>query len=219
MKKALKVFLVFILIWVGITFYFITQHTVAGKEGEINQSIEFGDVKIELDKLVLFNGERKPTVFWGAEGNEWKYELASRLPQPLMGPFARLLYIYKSPYVTDNILYHTGLAGKAVFREEFNDSTEYFDYFKDHISIEVVDSVGRSYSRGNSMYHEDNSREIDFVIRGQNFPIEGLQNGVKVIIKHLESGEERELQLDFQDFKNYEYNDSFAGTTLRSFMN
>lgn len=50
-------------------------------------------------------------------------------------------------------------------------------------------------------YEDDSSQEIDFSVSGRDFPIERFQEGMKIIIKHLESGEERELKINFQDFK------------------
>ena len=62
MRKYKNVFIALIaiiVIWLGVTFYFITQHSVIGKEAKINETIEFEDVTIELNSLVLYNFERK----------------------------------------------------------------------------------------------------------------------------------------------------------------
>ena len=210
LKRVIKVLTVLLVIWLGFTFYFITQHTVVGKEGKINKTVVFDDLTIELDRMVFYNFKRKAIDFDTNESSKYKYILLSNLPKSLIEPYLRIKFLYSTPYEIDNKFYQTALFGKCIFTQHFNEEPEYYEYFRDHVSISVVDSAGADYSRGRSTSHEANSQETDFSIRGRDFPIERLQGGMKVIIKHLVSGEEREFDIDFQDFIIYEHNDSFG---------
>lgn len=207
MKRVFKVLIVIFIIWLGITFYFITQHTVETKEAKLNQTVVFNDVTIKLDNIVFYNFKRKELDF---KTTEFKYKLSSKLPELLVRPYLRLNYLYSTPYKIDNQLYQVALSGKCILTPHFNESMSYFNYFKEHVSITVIDSNGVSYSSGNGLEDTDNRQELDFSIKGQNFPIERLQDGVKVIIKHLESGEEKEYKIESQDFIVYKHNDSFG---------
>lgn len=210
LKRVLKVLAVLLVIWLGFTYYFITQHSVVGKEAKIEKTIVFNDLSIELDCMVLYNFKRKEINF-DSERSDIRYKLLSKLPELFVMPYLKTVYLYSTPYEINNKLYQTALIGKCIFTQHLNESTEYHAYFRDHISINVVDSVGAGYSNGSStQYEEDSSQEIDFSVSGRDFPIDRLQKGIKIIIRHLESGEERELKIDFQDFKTYEHNDSFG---------
>jgi len=209
LKRVLKVLAVLLVIWLGFTYYFITQHSVVGKEAKIDKTIVFNDVSIELDSMVLYNFKHKETNFdYGR--SDIRYKLLSNLPELFVMPYLKIVYLYSTPYEINNKLYQTALFGKCIFNQHLNESTDYHAYYRDHISINVVDSVGAGYSSGSSTrYEDDSSQEIDFSVSGRDFPIERFQEGMKIIIRHLESGEERELKIDFQDFKTYEHNDSF----------
>lgn len=93
---------------------------------------------------------------------------------------------------------------------EYNEAKEYNDYFSKHVNINVVDSTGAGYSSSSGTRYEDNSHELGFSVSGQDFPIERFQEGIKVIIKHLGSGEVREFKIDSQEFINFKHNDSFG---------
>jgi len=211
LKKVFKVLIVFLMIWLGFTLYFINQHFVVGKEAKINKTVVFDDVTIELDSIVLYNFKRSPTNLF-TERNDFKDRLLVKLPIPLVMPCFRTMFLYSSPYEIDNKLYQTALFGKCIFTKKLTiGTTEYHEYFRDHLSIYMVDSTGIGYgSGGSTRYEEDNSQELDFSTRGRDFPIERLQEGMKVMIKHLESGEERELKIDSRDFINYKHNDAFG---------
>lgn len=207
-KRVLKVLTVLLVIWMGFTYYFITQHSVVGKEAKIDKTVVFNDVSIELDSMVLYNFKRKQINF-DIGRSDIRYKLLSKLPELFVMPYLKIVYLYSTPYEIDHRHYQTALFGKCTFSQQLNEST-YHAYFRDHISINVVDSVGAGYSNGNStQYEEDSSQKIDFSVRGRDFPIERSQEGLKVIIRHLESGEEREIKIDIQDFITYEHNDSF----------
>lgn len=219
MKRVLKILTVLLMIWLGFTFYFITQHHVSAKEAKINKTVVFDDVTIELDSLVFYNFKRKRTNIEtdnDTKINKFKYKLLSKLPNSLVMPSLRIVYLYSSPYEIDNRRYTTALFGKCMFTQHVNDSTEYNefkeynDYFRNNLSIYMVDSIGVGYSNGSGTEYEDNSHEIDFSTRGRNFPIERFQDGIKVIIKHLGSGEVREFKIDSQDFIDYKHNDFFG---------
>ena len=211
LKRVLKVLTVLLVVWLGITLYFITQHSVVGKEAKINKTIVFDDVTIELDSIVLYNFKRNPTNFL-TNRNDFMDKLFTKLPKSLVMPYLRTKHLYSIPYEIDNKFYQTALYGKCVFTKKLTiATTEYHEYFRDHLSIYMVDSTGVGYSSGGgTRYEEDNSQELDFSTRGRDFPIEKIQEGVKVIIKHLENGEEREFEIDSQDFINYKHNDSFG---------
>lgn len=212
MKRVLKGLTVLLVIWMGVTVYYITQHSVKGKEAKINETVVFDDVTIELEGLTVYNFKRKPINYDTDEGSKFKYKLLSKLPESLFMPYLRMNFLYSNPYEIDNKFYQTALIGKCLFTKQGIETTDYPEYFRNHISISVLDSVGANYCSDGGMtrYEEDNGQEIDFLKRGRDFPIERLQNGMKVIIKHLESGEEREFTVDFEDFVNYNHNDSFG---------
>ncbi len=205
-----------IVIWLGVTLYFISQHSVVSKEVQIDQTIAFDDVIIELDRLVFINFEQRRIDFDTAN-NSIKYKLIPKLPAPAVMPFLRIAYIYSSPYVIDNDLYNSVLLGKCTFKDQTMHSIEYSNYFRDNIKIRVVDSDGAGYIGGSGTRHEDYSSEIDFSIKGRNFPIEKLQGGMTVIVKHLETEEEREFHFDYQDFSTSRHNDSFGRIESLSF--
>lgn len=210
MKKVLKVLIVLLVLWIGLSFYFITQHSVETKEAKLDKTIVFDDLTIELDKIAFYNFKREG-FFNNTEENMFKYELLARLPQQIAKTVMRIGHFYSKPYIIENNqIYNTALFGKCIFTPTFSESNEYFDYFGEHISINVKDSQGYGYSRGRGLQDTDNRQEIDFSIRGRDFPIERLQEGVKIIIKHLESGEEREFTIESQDFIEYKYNDLFG---------
>lgn len=214
--KYLKPLIMLIVIWLGVTLYFISQHSVVSKEVQIDQTIAFDDVIIELDRLVFINFEHRRIDF-ETTNNSIKYKLLYKLPAPVAMPFIRIAYIYSRPYVIDNDLYNSVLLGKCIFKDQNKHSTEYFDYFRDNIKIRVVDSNGAGYIGGSGARYEGNSPEIDFSIRGRNFPIEKLEGGMTVIIKHLETEEEKEIHFDYQDFTTYRHNDSFGRIESLSF--
>jgi len=215
LKRVISVLTVLFVIWLGFTLYFITKHSVVGKEAKINKTVEFDDVSIHLNSLVLYNFERKAPILDTNETEKFKYKLLSALPKSLVMPYWRIMYLYSSPYEIDNKRYTTALFGKCEFTHHINDSTEYNEsekyneYFEDHISINVVDSMGAGYSSGGSRLYEDNSHELGFSVRGRDLPIERIQTGMKVIIKHLDSEEEREFVINSEDFIKYRHNDSF----------
>lgn len=208
-KKALIVFLAIFVIWLGVTFYFIVQHSVIGKEAKINETVEFEGITIELNSLVLYNFERKASDF-ETPRNELKDKILSNLPKSLIRPYLRIQYLYSSPYDIDDEFYQTAFFGKCIFTKQTNEKADFHEYFKDNVSIKVLDSAGVGYSSSINTEYEDNSLEIDFIIGGSNFPIARFREGIKVIIKHLESGAEREFEINFQDFVNYKHNDSLG---------
>ena len=121
-------------------------------------------------------------------------------------------YLYSTPYEIDNEFYQTALFGKCIFTKQTNEKTDFHEYFRDNISITAFDSDGVDYSSGINTEYEDNSLKIDFKISGHDFPIDKLQKGMKVVVKHFESGEEREFKIDFKGFVNYRHNDSLKKT-------
>lgn len=219
MKRVLKALTVLLVIWLGFTFYFITQHSVVGKAAKINKTVVFDDVTIELDNMVFYNFKRKRPNFdtnYGTEIKKFKYKLLPMLPNSVLIPYSRIRYLYCSPFEIDKS-YTIALFGKCMFTHHINDSTEYNeskeynDYFRDNLSIYMVDSTGLAYSNGtSSTFYEDNSHELVFSTKGQNLSIVRFQEGMKVIIKHLGSGEVREFKIDSQDFINFKHNDSFG---------
>ena len=218
MKRVFKIVSVLLMIWLGFTSYFITQHSVVGKEAKMNKTAVFDDVTIELDSIFLYNFKRKETNFYTDYDPEiwrFKYELLSKLPNSLLTPYLRIVYLYSSPYEIDKG-YTIALFGKCKFTQHVNDSTEYnesneySDYFRDNLSISMVDSIGVRYSNGYITSYEDNSHEIDFSTFGRNLSIESFQDGMKLVIKHLGSGEVKEFKIDSQDFINFKHNDSFG---------
>lgn len=212
LKKVLKVLTILLVIWLGVTVYYISQHSVKGKEAKINETVVFDDVTIELEGLTVYNFKRKPINYDKDEGSKFKYKLLSKLPQSLFTPYFRISFLYSNPYEIDNKYYQTALIGKCLFTKQGIGTTDYHEYFTNHINISILDSVGADYTNDGSMsqYEDDKDQEIDFLKRGREFPIERLQNGVKVIVRHLETGEEREFTVDFEDFVNYKHNDSFG---------
>ncbi|HBR02231.1 MAG TPA: hypothetical protein DD738_06445 [Ruminiclostridium sp.] len=213
MRKRKKVFIVIIAvlaIWLGITFYFIAQHSVIGKEARIEQTVVFEDMTIELNSLVVCNFEDDLSDF-SAPRNKLKDKVLSNLPQSLIVPYVRIQYLYSTPYKIDNEFWRTAFFGKCIFGRQ-TETTDFPEYFRDNISIRVLDSDGVEYSSESSMRYEDKGQEIDFMIGGRDFLIERLQEGMKVFVKHLESGQEREFEINFQDFVTYKHNNSFGKT-------
>lgn len=207
-KKILVTLITIFVILIAITIFFITKHSVIGMEAKINETVKFENITIELDSLVLYNFERKAYDF-NIQNNKFKYMILSNLPQSLIMPYLRVQYLYSIPYEISNEYYQTAVFGKCIFNKNSTAATDYFDNFKDSIKITVLDSVGAAYNSGSRTSLEDNSQEIDFSIKGDDFPSERLHEGIKVIVKHLETGEEKEFQIDFQDFTTYKHNDSF----------
>lgn len=209
LKRALKVLSVLLVIWIGVTGYFITLHSIEVKEARLNEIVIFNDVRIELKNVVIYNFKRNG-FFENVEKGDLKYRILSKLPQSLAKTYLRISHLYSNPYViNNNQLYNTSLFG-SISMPNLGVHDEYFKYFGEHISINIQDSKGYGYSSGRSLRDIENSQEKDFSIRGRNFPIERLQDGIKVIIKHMESGEEREFVIDSQDFIDCKYNDLFG---------
>jgi len=100
MKRAFKVLTVLLVIWLGITFYFITQHSVLGKEAKLNKTVVFDDVTIELYSTVLYNFKRKTNLNpdYETEVKKFKYKLLSKLPNSFHMPYSRIVYLYRSPF-------------------------------------------------------------------------------------------------------------------------
>jgi len=155
MKRAFKVLAVLLVIWLGVTFYFINQHSVVGKEVKLNKTVVFDDLTIELYSTVFYNFKRKETFNpdYEAEIKKFKYKLLARLPDSLHMPYSRISYLYRSPFEIEKS-YTIALFGKCKFTQHVNDSTEYNefreynDYFKDYLSIYMEDSIGVDYSNG-----------------------------------------------------------------------
>lgn len=207
LKRVLKVIAVLVTIWIAITGYFITQHTVEAKEAKLNQTVFFDDLTLNLDSIVFYNFKRERPDY---TISEFKYNLVSKLPEIFVRPYLRMIYLYSTPYEIDGKHNQVALFGKCLYTPRFDESSEYFDYFREHVSIMVKDSKGISYSSGIGTQDTENRQEIDFSIRGRDFPIENFQDGIKVIVKHLESGEEREFEINSQDFIGYKHNNSFG---------
>lgn len=148
------------------------------------------------------NFKRKETNYYADYDNEitkFKYKLLSKLPNSLLIPYQRIVYLYSSPYETERS-YTIAIFGKCKFNHHVNDSTEYNesneynDYFRDNFSIQMVDSIGVGYSNGSSTLYEDNSHEIDFTIFGRNLSDVRFQQGMKLVIKHLRVEKWRSLR-------------------------
>jgi hypothetical protein len=207
LKRFLKVIAVFVIIWIAVTGYFITQHTVEAKEAKLNQTIVFDDLTLNLDSIVFYNFKRERPDY---TISEFKYSLVSKLPEILVWPYLRINYLYSTPYEINGKHNQVALFGKCLYTSRIDEAREYLDYFREHVSIMIKDSKGISYSSGIGTQSTENRQEIDFSIRGRDFPIESFQEGIKVIVKHLESGEEREFEMNPQDFMDYKHNDSFG---------
>ena len=204
LKRVLKIIAVLVTIWIAVTGYFITQHTVEAKEAKLNQTVVFDDLTLNLDSIVFYNYKRERFDY---ATSEFKYNLVSKLPEILVRPYLWIIYLYSTPYEIDGKHNQVALFGKCIFTPRFDESTEYFDYFREHVSITIKDSKGISYSSGKGTEDTENRQEIDFSIRGRDFPIDRFQDGIKVIVKHLESGEEREFEMNPQDFMDHKHND------------
>ena len=100
LKRVLEILAVLLVIWLGFTSYFITQHSVSGKEAKINETIVFDDVTIKLESMVFYNFKRKGPNFntdYETEIRKFKYKLLSKLPNSLVTPYllpALLFFLY-----------------------------------------------------------------------------------------------------------------------------
>ncbi|MGI6448748.1 MAG: hypothetical protein ACOX3R_00210 [Desulfitobacteriia bacterium] len=209
MRKIISAALV-ILIWLGLTTYFVTLHTVHTREAAIGQTITLEGFTLEFDKLILYNAERPRDEPF--REYSLKYNIVSKLPWELASFYLRLDYLYSKPFIINNEYWHTALAGKCLFREKLTESQESLGYFLKDLEVELIDSVGTVYARGISTRRDDNSQELDFVFRGDNFPLERLKAGFTVRARDKLSGEEKEFRVESQDFAAKKYNDAFGRT-------
>ncbi|HHV64581.1 MAG TPA: hypothetical protein GXX46_05855 [Peptococcaceae bacterium] len=209
MRKLISAAMV-IFVWLGVTYYFVTLHTVHTREAAIGQTITLDGVTLEFDSLILYNAERPPKDPW--RETSLKYNILTKIPWELAKFYLRLDYLYSKPFIINNEYWHTALVGKCIFREKPTESREFVDYFYDHLQIELVDSVGTVYTRNINSHWDDNGREMDFVSWGENFPLERLKAGFTIKARDKLSGEEREFRIEYHDFAAKKYNDAFGRT-------
>ena len=217
MKKTLKALSLLLVIWLGITVYFVAQHSVEGKTADLSKRVVFADLTIELQHTVVYNFKRRTMLDadYERESQRFKYKLLARLPQSLQEPYGRIAYLYSKPYETQKAN-TIAVFGKCSFTQLREDSTEseesnyYYDYFKNHVSIYFLDSSGVVYGNGLGTSYEDNSHELEFSVLDRNLSDFRWQEGMKLVVKHLESGETREFPLNPQDFVLFRHNDALG---------
>ena len=217
MKKALKVLSLLLVIWLGITVYFIARHSLEGKTTDLNKTVVFADATIELQHVVVYNFKRRTRLpaDYEREVKSFKYQLLAGLPRGLQEAYGRITYLYSKPYETQKAN-TIAVFGKCSFTQPGEDAREseesnyYNDYFKNHVSIYFLDSIGVVYDNGLSTSYEDNSHELEFSVLDRNLSDFRWQEGMRLVVKRLGSGETREFPLDPQDFVQFRHNDAFG---------
>jgi len=131
LKKSLVSIVLFVfIIWVVVSVYFFTQHTVMVNEYDINKKINVDGGFIKLEKISIKNSEKKQIL----KAN-WLMDLALRFPMSEHNKLYDIGYFYTKPYNFD--LDYNILTIRATFVTN-DDAKELLSKLHDNITIEVL---------------------------------------------------------------------------------
>lgn len=97
-NKWLRVLLVLIVLWAGVTFYFYTQHKYVVQEYDLSQMVKVGDTRVIFKQVCFTNYSNKTRPAAEQYNLPWYYKAASRLPAKMQLPLIKVISFYRHPY-------------------------------------------------------------------------------------------------------------------------
>lgn len=97
-NKWLRVLLVLIVLWAGVTFYFYTQHKYVVQEYDLNQTMKVGETRVIFKQVCFTNYSNKTRPAAEQYNLPWYYKAASRLPAKMQLPLIKVISFYRHPY-------------------------------------------------------------------------------------------------------------------------
>lgn len=188
-SKWIRVLLAVLAIWMAISYYFYTQHTVTLKEYNLNKTVRVGDTRVIFKQITLNNYSIKTQYGYNKAELPWYAKIIPRLPVKLQLPLFKACSFYTRPY----ILNQGGtlkVKGIIISPGPYEDSEETSKpTLHGNVSIDVV--YNNSYTFGCT---EEPGYNIDlFAIYRDNAPF--TIHRVKAVITDKKTGKIKSLSI------------------------
>lgn len=97
-NKWLRVLLVFIVLWAGVSYYFYTQHRYVVQEYDFNKTVIVGETQISFRQacFTYYSSKTRPAV--EQYNVPWYFKVVNHLPAKMQLPLIKICSFYRSPY-------------------------------------------------------------------------------------------------------------------------
>ncbi|MDD4752914.1 MAG: hypothetical protein PHT78_06640, partial [Desulfitobacteriaceae bacterium] len=196
-KNFVRVILLLLVVWAGVTAYFYSQHTVRVKQINLNEEIVFGDVRLNIKEITFENARERQIDFTELVNRQ---EFAMKLPRVLAYRFLTACYFYSRPYEFTPGEGTLKISGMAIIPENFGED-------RSSVLMDIEFNINdRHYFRSMGTMYSSFGNVAYFNVRNDRYPLDYRNEPFVLTVSDKKTGESVDIKIDPQwERKSYSF--------------